>query len=421
MAQESATRCDICRKDIGKVFCYECRNFLCQICISWHDKFPANKRHTVTDSHNVDRTTLMLTFVCEDHKLELCYYCRKCKFLICTQCVTSVHSGHPIRDITEVAATVREDVQKRLGNIKEHIENLSDLIEAFKTTKQTKLQTGTDNFIKEVNEVSQDMIRIIEWVTESNLTYASDFLILEKQQLVYNLAKLKKSFSEYKSMHERHKVILKEKHDVTFFLKQKSLAKEFELLDDINRPEEPKEIKPFNRIRFVNAVIDQIKCKYGECSGNERDYKHSGRKREREREKERGRSYGWDSRSERSSSRSTSDRSRGRRYRWDSVSEKRSFRSRSDRSRGRSYRWDSRSERSSFRSTSERSRSRRGWDSGSEISSFRSMSDQSSSRSEKDYRYIDKRYDRDTDRHIDRNRYRDRNRSPCRRVKDRKW
>ncbi|CAG2207922.1 unnamed protein product [Mytilus edulis] len=234
------------------------------MCISWHNKFPANKRHTVTDSHNVDRTTLMLTFVCEDHKLEFCYYCRKCKFLICTQCVTSVHNGHSIRDITEVAATAREDVQKRLGNIKENIETLSDLIDTFKTTKQTRLQTGTDNFIKEVNEMSQDMIRIIELVTENNLTYASDFLILEKQQLLYNLAKLKKSFSEYKSMHERHKVILKEKHDVTFFLKEKSLAKEFELIDAINFPEEPKEIKPFNRNRFVNLVIDKIKCKYGE-------------------------------------------------------------------------------------------------------------------------------------------------------------
>ncbi|OPL33254.1 hypothetical protein AM593_10041, partial [Mytilus galloprovincialis] len=103
MAQESATRFDICKKDLGK-------------------------------------------------------------------CVTSVHNGHSIRDITEVAATAREDVQKRLGNIKEDIETLSE----------------------------------------------------------------------------------------------KSLAKEFELIDAINFPEEPKEIKPFNRNRFVNSVIDKIKCKYGE-------------------------------------------------------------------------------------------------------------------------------------------------------------
>ncbi|XP_052078339.1 uncharacterized protein DDB_G0283697-like isoform X5 [Mytilus californianus] len=473
MAQESATKCDICKGYIGKVFCYGCRHFLCQTCNSWHEKFPATKLHTVTDSHNVDRTTLMLTFVCEDHKLEFCYFCQKCKFLICAQCVTSVHKGHSIRDITEVAAAARGDVQKRLGKIKENIKALSDLIEAFKTKKQTILQNGTDNFIKEVNEMSQDMIKIIESVTESNLTHASGFLILEKQQLLYNLAKLEKSFSEYNSMHERHKLILKEKHDVTFFLKQKSLAKEFELLDDIHLPEEPKEIGPLNRNSFVDSVIDQIRCKYGECSGNERDYKHRGRKKERERKKERGRSYRSISTCERGSSKSSSDLRRlfrGRSYRWYSGSERSSFRSMSDRSRGRSYRWDSGSERSSFRSTSDRSRDP-GYRYDSRCVRSQSMSSphfssssserdyklkdtyrekdrhkespggkrenryredrdrdrkrdrsRESSRSKKDYRYKDRRYeiDRDRDRDRDREINRDRDRSPCRRVTDSK-
>ncbi|XP_052078352.1 luc7-like protein 3 isoform X18 [Mytilus californianus] len=424
MAQESATKCDICKGYIGKVFCYGCRHFLCQTCNSWHEKFPATKLHTVTDSHNVDRTTLMLTFVCEDHKLEFCYFCQKCKFLICAQCVTSVHKGHSIRDITEVAAAARGDVQKRLGKIKENIKALSDLIEAFKTKKQTILQNGTDNFIKEVNEMSQDMIKIIESVTESNLTHASGFLILEKQQLLYNLAKLEKSFSEYNSMHERHKLILKEKHDVTFFLKQKSLAKEFELLDDIHLPEEPKEIGPLNRNSFVDSVIDQIRCKYGECSGNERDYKHRGRKKERERKKERGRSYRSISTCERGSSKSSSDLRRGRSYRWDSGSERSSFRSTSDRSSSSSerdyklkdtYREKDRHKESPGGKRENRYREDRDRDRKRDRS-------RESSRSKKDYRYKDRRYeiDRDRDRDRDREINRDRDRSPCRRVTDSK-
>ncbi|XP_052078351.1 luc7-like protein 3 isoform X16 [Mytilus californianus] len=427
MAQESATKCDICKGYIGKVFCYGCRHFLCQTCNSWHEKFPATKLHTVTDSHNVDRTTLMLTFVCEDHKLEFCYFCQKCKFLICAQCVTSVHKGHSIRDITEVAAAARGDVQKRLGKIKENIKALSDLIEAFKTKKQTILQNGTDNFIKEVNEMSQDMIKIIESVTESNLTHASGFLILEKQQLLYNLAKLEKSFSEYNSMHERHKLILKEKHDVTFFLKQKSLAKEFELLDDIHLPEEPKEIGPLNRNSFVDSVIDQIRCKYGECSGNERDYKHRGRKKERERKKERGRSYRSISTCERGSSKSSSDLRRlfrGRSYRWYSGSERSSFRSMSDRSSSSSerdyklkdtYREKDRHKESPGGKRENRYREDRDRDRKRDRS-------RESSRSKKDYRYKDRRYeiDRDRDRDRDREINRDRDRSPCRRVTDSK-
>ncbi|CAC5406418.1 unnamed protein product [Mytilus coruscus] len=262
MAQAPAPKCNICKEDIAKVFCYECHHFLCQSCNSWHEKFPATKRHTVTDSQCVDRSTLMLTLVCEDHDLEFAYYCRDCECLICDQCVTSVHKGHSFTDIAEVAATARGDIKNRLEQIKDNIKNLSDLIDDFKTTKQTKLEIGTDNFITEINVVSKDLVRIIETETQTNLTDASDFLVQEKQQLLCNLAKLEKSYSEYYSIHEKLEQILREKHDVSFFLNQISLIKEFESLDDISTPEEPKETKPFKTDSFVDSVIERIASKY---------------------------------------------------------------------------------------------------------------------------------------------------------------
>ncbi|CAC5359629.1 unnamed protein product [Mytilus coruscus] len=262
MEQVAVSKCDICKEDIGKVFCYECNKILCQSCTSVHEKFPATKRHTVTDSHSVDRSSLIHQLVCKHHNLEFAYHCRCCECLICAQCVTSLHMGHSITGIAEVAATARGDVKKRLETIKDSTKNLSDLIEDFKTTKQTKLQTGTDNFIKEVNEVSQDLTRIIESIAEINLTHASDFLVFEKQQLFYNVAKLNKSYSEYSSIQERYERILKDKHDVTFFFNQTSLAKEFDLLDDIPIPEEPKEIEPLKRDVMVDSVINKIESKY---------------------------------------------------------------------------------------------------------------------------------------------------------------
>lgn len=261
-AQAPAPKCNICKEDTAKVFCYDCRHFLCQSCNSYHYKFPANKRHTVTDSHSVDRSTLMLTLVCEEHELEFNYYCRDCECLICVQCVTSVHKGHSFTDIAEVAATAREDVKNRLVQIKDNIKKLSDLIEDFKTTKQADIQTGTDNFIKEVNQVSQDLIRIIESIAEINVTNASDFLVSEKQQLLYNVAKLEKSHSQYSSIQERYEQILRDKHDVTFFLNQKSLATEFELLDDIYHPEEPKKVEPLKTDVFLDSVNERIESKF---------------------------------------------------------------------------------------------------------------------------------------------------------------
>ncbi|CAC5423532.1 unnamed protein product [Mytilus coruscus] len=251
MEQVTVSKCDICKEDIAKLFCYECHQFLCQSCKSFHEKFPSTKRHSVTDLHNIDRSTLIHKLVCEHHNIEFAFFCRNCECLICAQCVTSVHMGHSNTDISEVAATARGDVKKRLEKIKDSIKHLSDLIEDFKTTKQANLQTGTDKFTKEVNEVSQDLIKIIESVT-----------VVEKQQLLYNVAKLEKAYSEYSSIHERYEQILRDKHDVTFFLNQKFLAEEFELLDDISPPEEPTDMKPLKTDGYDNSVIEQVESEY---------------------------------------------------------------------------------------------------------------------------------------------------------------
>lgn len=262
MAQASVPRCDICKEEIAKVFCYDCRHFLCQSCNSFHEKFPTTKRHTVTDSCRVDRSILMLKSVCEDHELEFAYYCDGCACLICAQCVTSVHKDHSLTDISKVAAASRNDVVKHLGHINDNTKTLSRLIEAFKTTKQTKLQTGTTNFTKELTKVSQDLIEMIKRNTELKLTQVSDFHALEKKQILYNLSQLEKTYGEYNSLYKSCTQSLEEKHNVSFFLIQTSLAREIEMLDAINIPEDPKEIERFDREDFVDLIINKIQRKY---------------------------------------------------------------------------------------------------------------------------------------------------------------
>ncbi|CAC5359624.1 unnamed protein product [Mytilus coruscus] len=150
----------------------------------------------------------------------------------------------------------------RLVKIKDSIETVSNLIKAYKRMKKYKLEAGTEKCTREVHEVSQDLVKIIEKVTDINLSYASDFLDLEKQKVLYNLTQLENVYSRYNSIHKRHEQILNEKHDVTFFLRQISLAEEFDLLEHISSPDEPKEIERFQRDGFVCSIIELIERKY---------------------------------------------------------------------------------------------------------------------------------------------------------------
>ncbi|XP_071123839.1 transcription intermediary factor 1-beta-like [Mytilus edulis] len=207
MAQIQSNKCKTCEKDNASYFCYECQYYLCEPCKLLHDKFL--KKHTVTESYKIDKSVFASILKCGRHDLKFAHYCKDCKCLTCSECTTSGHKSHEFTNVSEVAASIRTDLNEANCKAKAKLEILSRLIEEIQNVKMKKVKAENDQFVKEARKIERELIRIIESVTEQNVNRASDFLILEQLNLNYEIANLKKLKRDCRSVTETIEQVIK--------------------------------------------------------------------------------------------------------------------------------------------------------------------------------------------------------------------
>lgn len=260
MAQISSNKCNTCEKDNADLYCYECQYYLCAPCRKFHDKFIKN--HKVTESFKIDRSMFASTLKCESHNLEYVHYCKNCKCLTCSACTTTVHKSHDFTDMTEVADSAREDLKQTNRNVKSKLDILSALIDEIENIKTKNLQKEINQFVEEARITSDELLRIIKSVAEQNVNRATDFLTNEQQGMNFELAKLKKIQKDYSSMTEKIDQLVQIEHDMTFYVQQKSLTKDFEETESIPTVADPENIGEFNTDDFIDQVVENIQSKY---------------------------------------------------------------------------------------------------------------------------------------------------------------
>jgi hypothetical protein len=262
MAQTSSNKCDICEEAISKVFCYECQQFLCQTCQTWHEKFPSTRRHTVADSSHTDRSAFTTKLVCEKHNQVYLHYCQNCTSLTCALCVTEDHRGHSFTNVSEKTLSVREDVKKKVDEVTTHLKQLTGHIDDIRSVQLQQVEDDKAKFTSEVRVLSEDIHSIVNFVTDLHNTRANDFLVLQQQNMKRDLTKSEILYQEYSSVATNFERSLQETHDMTFLVQHKPLKKEYDDLDDIPIPEVPQRLEEFKQEGFTTMVIDKMKEKY---------------------------------------------------------------------------------------------------------------------------------------------------------------
>ncbi|VDI14851.1 Hypothetical predicted protein, partial [Mytilus galloprovincialis] len=202
------------------------------------------------------------TLKCESHNLEYVHYCKNCKCLTCSACTTTVHKSHEFTDITEVAASAREDLKQTNRNVKSKLDILSALVDEIENVKMKNLQKEINQFVEEASIISDELLRIIKSVGEQNVNRATDFLTNEQHGMNFELAKLKKIQKDYVSMTKKIDQLVQIEHDMTFYVQQKSLTKDFEETESIPTVADPENIGEFKIDDFIDQVVENIQSKY---------------------------------------------------------------------------------------------------------------------------------------------------------------
>ncbi|XP_076071740.1 uncharacterized protein LOC143043215 [Mytilus galloprovincialis] len=211
------------------------------------------------------------TLKCESHNLEYVHYCKNCKCLTCSACTTTVHKGHDFTNMTEIAASAREDLKQTNCNVKSKLKILSALIDEIENVKMKNLQKEINQFVEEARIISDELVRIIKSVAEQNVNRATDFLTNEQQGMNFELAKLKKIQKDYSSITEKIDQLIQMEHDMTFYVQQKLLTKDFVETESIPTVADPENIGEFKINDFIDQVVENIQSKYSVRCLNKKD------------------------------------------------------------------------------------------------------------------------------------------------------
>ncbi|XP_061186732.1 E3 ubiquitin-protein ligase TRIM71-like [Saccostrea echinata] len=115
------------------------------------------KKKTVKRKSAQDSMKGMEKAACPKHKsntVDLC--CQDCNQAICSQCLTTAHTGHRIGDITEFFGNKRAMIKNDLDVIQSHINQREEAKQQLVEDLE-KMEQATENVVKEVKDFIEKM------------------------------------------------------------------------------------------------------------------------------------------------------------------------------------------------------------------------------------------------------------------------
>ena len=149
LENETELRCEECDEDDSVVvFCTDCKLFLCHFCKESHKYSRSHCSHNLISltelRSNEDLIQSKSKFpTCQEHDLELEYYCETCEKLVCVQC-TGEHEDHKYDVVKKVASKYQDELEEVTAPIEVMIEDLSKTCDAIGEMKTTIKQQGDE-------------------------------------------------------------------------------------------------------------------------------------------------------------------------------------------------------------------------------------------------------------------------------------
>ena len=149
---EVKLRCEECDEDDpAVVFCADCKLFLCCYCMESHKYSKSHRSHNLMPltelRTNKDLKSKFPT--CQEHDLELEYYCQTCEKLVCDQCIGE-HEDHKYDAVEKVAKEYQNSIKEITASIEVMNKYLSKTYNAIDDMRTT-IKQQADKISKEIN------------------------------------------------------------------------------------------------------------------------------------------------------------------------------------------------------------------------------------------------------------------------------
>ena len=185
MSGHQLVTCDICTTTNATGYCKDCAKFLCEKCISLHNKFPTNTNHMVTSLDEVATFTSQLLPMkqemnCPNHNKPLEIFCETCEDLICQHCTVRIHRDHDYDLVSDCYPKHCQKLKKHLKPVRESTTAVTDVLISL-TNRESDIREQGEVVKKEIHIMAEEMIDIIHQ-SERQLTREVDAITGSKLQ-----------------------------------------------------------------------------------------------------------------------------------------------------------------------------------------------------------------------------------------------
>ena len=224
---EEDVRCDLCvREDPAVVLCFDCGVFLCNHCHESHKYSREYQGHSMSqlkelrkEKKDINVRPKAKPLLCQEHDMELNFYCGTCEQLVCHYCTTTDHNGHEHNTVKKMANKNRAELDDIIKPVEEMIGELSKAHQKVTTTRE-KVEIQATEVDQQIDDYYDQLQRRLQQQREELKKELHEVSSQKKKALSLQLEQMEHTQGQLESMKELNNAIKSGSDQEALFMKK---------------------------------------------------------------------------------------------------------------------------------------------------------------------------------------------------------
>jgi len=206
---EEEAKCEFCiKEDPVEVLCLDCSAFLCSRCTDYHKYSREWQNHNMMSLNEVQANKVNITVkpkakfvLCQEHEIELNFYCETCEQLVCHYCIMKDHFQHKHDTVKKVANKYRQKMDDLMKPVEKMIEGLSNAHNKVHGIKD-EIGAKATSVDKEIDAYYEKLQQQLQQQKNDLKTELHNVLGQKQKEASLHLEKMEHSRAELESVKE---------------------------------------------------------------------------------------------------------------------------------------------------------------------------------------------------------------------------
>ena len=239
---EEEAKCDLCfRGDAVEVLCLDCGAFLCSRCFDNHKYSKEYHKHNMMPLNELRFKKEGITIkpkskfaLCQEHELELNFYCETCDQLVCQYCIMKDHLKHDHDTVKKVATKHRKELDKIMEPVDKMIKGLSVARRKVSNTSD-KIGAQADEIDKKIDSYYEELHRRLQQQRDELKRELHEASRQKKKEVTLQLEQMEHTQAQLESIKELNGAMKNGSDQETLLVKKQAVDDVKRISDSYNK------------------------------------------------------------------------------------------------------------------------------------------------------------------------------------------